>query len=544
MSKRSPTQDPPRPPACATAPVLWSLLPLATGILIARDGWTWLLPVCALLILLACQGIPPARRTVVGLGFLAGSGLALTTAENPHPDWLTLPQREASFTLRVEEMFHARRPRCISGIGKLLQTDIPHDTASSRRAAFYLETESPPAAGQVLQCRGVLTYLPALDSPDAYQVYLINRDIFLSINRGKVLPGTTSPPRLSRLRLKAFNSSRDRLLTGSADDTSPGRVLASMLLGSRSLLNDDRVRLYRRSGTYHLFAVSGLHVGCVALFIGWICSLLRMPVRWRLALSLLATWYYVWLTGSSPSAVRAGIMISCMGAGRELLRQPHLFPALAFSAWIVLILDPRQLLSLGFQLSYGVVASIVLIGIPLADAIKKIFHGPVRVRRARPPWRYRLSKLVWAGVDLLCISISASLASVPLILQHFQLFTPVSVLLGVLLNPLASLVIMAGSMIILGGPLASVPVGWLARATWPLIRLMEFLLESGLRIPGSSMELRWSWPPTGTLLLVAMLAAAWGLQALRQGTVPLPAYSHLVPPLLITAGMLVGTVGT
>jgi competence protein ComEC len=491
------------------------------------------------------------RKTgrIIGLSLLAGLLLGYQAARHPHPGWAGQPPREARLQIRIDETFNARKDGRIAGTGTILRTNLPVDTVSGRRAAFYLESgplgSTPPAIGQEVVCRAVLTCLPWVKDRDGYQSYLFRRDIFLSLNQGTVLHPRRPAGPVEQLRQRLYRASQQLLNHGSRSPEDPGNVLASMLLGNRSLLTDDRIELYRRTGTYHLFAVSGLHVGSVALCLVFICRLGRLRGGWQVIPVLAATWGYVWLTGSSPSAVRAGIMISCIALSRCLLRQPHIFPALVLSAWLVLLWQPTQLFHLGFQLSYGVVASIVLVGLPLARELRtRLNRRAVMLPGSLQRQRVLLKSLLWCS-DLACVSLSAGLASMPLIIQHFGLFTPAGVVLGILLNPLATACVMTGSITLMAAPLIGTGLaGWLAMAAWPVIRLMELLLRVCLQVPGAVSNRSWPWPPTGTLVLLTMLLAAWLLQRARMRALPLPAASHLVPFAIVLAALGMTTVNT
>ena len=596
-----------RPPHCAAAPLLWSLLPLVGGILLAKVPHGGLIvgtaaSVIALIGLLSfrCTGIRAADRTepvpppskpnrpwrdrlcpvripkpwrdrlrpvrvpkswrdrlcpvrrrlpILLASLLAGHFLAHRAAPGPDPLWQHLPPREVRLTLSVEERFNARKPGHIAGVARILRSDIPHDTLRNARVAFYLESGalagSRPSLEQSLESRGVLTYLPALEEVNDYHLYLRGRDIYLSLGQGVVLREARPPPPLEILRERLYRRCERVLASGSQAPEDAGNVIASMLLGSRSLLTDERIALYRRTGTYHLFAVSGLHVGSIALCLHLLAALVRIPAIWRFLPTLSGTWIYVWLTGASPSAVRAGIMISCVALARLLLRQPHLFPALVLSAWLVLLLDPGQLFQLGFQLSYSVVASILLVGLPLARHLRQHFGLAGMPRDPQPRWQHRLRKAAAWGLDLSSVSASASLGSLPLIIQHFSLFTPGGFLFGMLLNPLASLTVMSGCVAMLAG-FSPLPLlgEWVARGLWPVIAVMESALALCLRIPGAVSARNWAWPPFGTLLLLGMLLLAWSLQRLRQGGTTLPALLYLAPHALVLAGLALTSVNT
>jgi competence protein ComEC len=556
-SPSSSTEGALRPPLCAAAPLLGWLLPLAAGILLAATvapGWAIAGAGAGAIALVAA---PPRRnsrrprhgwRRAAALGLLAGVALALGETGRPDPSWPQRPPREAVLELRVEEAFNARKPEHIAGIGRILRTGLPVDTVSGHSAAFYLESPAhagrPPAIGETFECRAVLAYLHALAAPDDYQAYLQRRDIHLALNRGAVLRRSAPPPAHERLRLRLYAAS-ERLLTGGGEPASPGQVLGSMLLGNRALLSDARIELYKRTGTFHLFAVSGLHVGSVALCLHFLAGLARLKPGLRMVPALAGTWAYVWLTGASPSATRAGIMISCIGVSRLLRRQPHPFPALVLSAVLVLLWRPSQLFHLGFQLSYGVVAAILLVGLPMAAKLREAAANIAPEQPGGPPLRRRARKFLLGVGDLACVSVSASLASMPLIIQHFQLFTPGGTLVGILLNPLASLTVMAGCLALLGAPLIGVGLaGYIAITAWPAIRVMEWLLAACLQTPGAVADRAWAWPGMGMPLLLAALLAAWLLQRLRMAGRAPPVASLLVPHAMVVAALAFLTVDT
>lgn len=556
MNDEAPFADPaapPPPPACVKAPLLPFLAGFAAalvpGVLAGVPAGLAVTGLGSLAFAVRTRlRLPGAARLIAFLaaGTLAGGALCLRIAERPAPDWHWLPPREATFTLRVEEAFHARKEARIAGIGRLLSDNTPRGELRGRRLSFYLATEkaepAPLARGETIEARARLTFLPEVAEPDGFQSYLLRRDIFLSASQGKVLDRPRDEPARERLRQSLYRSFQDRLTAGSGDRGDPGYVLASMLLGNRGLLTDERVRLYKRTGSFHLFAVSGLHVSGVVLSLLLLLRWCRFPERMRFLPLATGLWFYVWLTGGAPSAVRSGIMLSSVMGSRYLLRQPHLFPALVFSAFLVLLWNPRQLFALGFQLSYGVVASILLLGLPLAEELNRGWERRFPPPRGLTPWQERRRNLRRRCLQLLCVSAGACLASAPLIAQHFSLFTPAGWLAAPLLNPLAAVAVFTGVFLFLGFPLPEAALALVARPGWWSVRGMEGLLQGCLRLPGGVAEKTWPWPPTGTLLLLTALAVAWLLQRHRQLGNRLPLYGYLLPYLLLGGALFGGLV--
>lgn len=539
-----------RPPLCAWAPLLSCLLPAITLLAVQADaGWQ-----AAVALGMAFTGAiiitrpigPRGLRAAIAIGAIAPLAMLGWQTEPAPAQWRQRPPREVHAIIRIEEHFRARRDGHSAGIGRIHSTDLPADDVSGRRAAFYLRSGladgRPPSIGQLVRIRGRMEYLSfsesltAANAADAdFRSFLQGRGVFLRFNSGLLLEPVAPPSLLEQIRERLQARFARLLAFGPPVESAPGRVLASMLLGDRSLLSEERTALYRNTGTFHLFAVSGLHVGSVALCLFAMAAFTGLP-RKLAALGVIAfVWGYVWVTGSSPSAIRAGIMITTICGCRLWHRQSHLFPALVLSAWLVLLVDPGQLALPGFQLSYAVVGAIVLIGLPMAQSLANAY---ARWRKRRPPpakWLARSHRAALRTAQTIAISLSASLASMPLIIEYFSLHTPVGFIAGVLLNPLSLACIFVGSAVMLTGlvPLLDPLSAALAHVAWLPIRLMEATLQTLAALPGAFQTRHWRWPATGPVLVAVLLALAWVLQVQRQrGRCQHPAW-HALPPAVL-----------
>ncbi len=139
--------------------------------------------------------------------------------------------------------------------------------------------------------------------------------------------------------------------------------LNATLLGDDSYLEPEVREEFRASGTAHYLALSGFHVGIIAMIAGF----LLFPLKaWRRAgrLRHLAVigliWFYALITGLTPSVVRAATLISVFLLARVLQRQSNPFNSLAVAAILILAVSPRALFSVGFGMSFGAVAAILL----------------------------------------------------------------------------------------------------------------------------------------------------------------------------------------
>ncbi|MFA5039657.1 MAG: ComEC/Rec2 family competence protein [Candidatus Omnitrophota bacterium] len=129
-------------------------------------------------------------------------------------------------------------------------------------------------------------------------------------------------------------------------------VLEAMLLGLKSRMPKDVKGQAIRAGTWHIFVVSGSHVGVVA-FIASLCfKVLRVRGRRRLGLVLVCVWLYCLICGSSAPVLRATIMVTFFLFSFFWQRNPLYLHNLSLAALTILILDPAALFSVGFQLSF------------------------------------------------------------------------------------------------------------------------------------------------------------------------------------------------
>ena len=207
-----------------------------------------------------------------------------------------------------------------------------------------------------------------------------------------------------------FRSTRTRVGEWLTDSGLPLReraLIKALVLGQRDELDGEQKEDFARSGTIHVLAVSGMHVGLIfavlSFLFGWWGK--GNGARWlRGILLLLALWSYAGLTGGSPSVLRATIMFSLFTlAGMARQRTDHLNSLFA-AALVLLVLDPSMLRHAGFQLSFLAVLGIIL------------FHAPIeRLWIPVNKWVQR----IWS---LSVLSFSAQLLTAPLSLYVFKAF--------------------------------------------------------------------------------------------------------------------------
>ena len=309
--------------------------------------------------------------------------------------------------------------------------------------------------GRNLEMDGRLSTLPSANNPGEFdpRTWGRRRGVLWKL-RGRVtpvVPASTEPGLSCRLKLW----SRRQLDEG---ERGYGRkVMAGLLLGERRAVPIDAVNAFQNSGTAHLLAVSGLHVGAFAWSVWFFLSLfsqrvgLRFPHRISAVGALLATAVFVVVAQAPLSAQRAAAMIGIFLLGKMIGRPPPPTRLLAIAALAMLWADPETIFSPGFQFSFGAVSALILTG--------NHSKGPV----------------AW-----LRVAVVASVATWPVQAWHFGTICPFAPLANLILTPITALFIVPMGLLALAfSPFTQVPLEWAALMTESLVALAEALSELG-----------------------------------------------------------------
>ncbi len=548
------------------APLLWILLPQLAACALCENGFALPRAACvvasgvafALAVLGACFADGSAfprrfgkiARDVWALAlplaafFLAGAWWSATAPRLV--DWSAFPETEAVVELEVETPFRSAG-KSWSGLARV--RGISEDCSALVGArVFYVfrkaETDTAPLEGTRLRMRALVRDA-AGDArlAEGFRDFLRSRRVSAQATGGDRIEISDTATGFDAALSRRFAAMKAALISKLVDPRSPRereqRALAAMLLGERSLLTREQRDDFALSGTTHIFAVSGLHVSLFAALIFAACSRARAPFWLTAAATVGVTWFYVRLTGAAPSAMRAWTMIVFLLAARLLGRPAQPLNALIASASFALWRDPALFAEPGFRLSYAVVASIFLYGVPLGDFLRSRLRLFRYVPAASLSRARRFASALWErGCAAFAVSLGTFVAGAPFVAASFGVFTPIAVLANLALVPFLGILLSAG---LVSAALFCVPgAAPLAELIWRADAALMFCAEAfagtAAAIPADA-ETRFADPRLGALG-GALVLLAFAVGAFSPAVRARPALRFAFPPLFLLAYLL------
>lgn len=514
------------------APLLWLALPMMAGLAAGQAGVSAPAPILlgGALIILALGGFfsrkiawlwEPTILLSMALAGIASYGIHRARLK----DWEQLPPREVRVSLKVDHVFAPSAPKKTSGLATIVRTDQATHELLGQRLYFSLALragESGPLRSAIISSIGVLASLPNHPAADTFEGYLAANGMNFRLVRGRVLreekPATTYNRFCARAERRLFF-----LLGAGVERKRPEltAVLRAMMLGEQHELNDEQKTLFRQSGTMHIFTISGLHIAVIAGGLQAVLSLLRLPRVGQFLVGVVMLWLYVEVTGAASSALRAFAMVALLQAS-VLLRLPsNPLATLTTSALLVLFVTPLQLFSASFQMSYGIVSALLLLGLPLAEAWQTRWVPFRHLPEVTWRWWHRWIAETWRwGTAAIAIGLASSLVGTLCGVQFFKLFTPGALLINLALLPLASLVVLAGFLSLLGGVLGCTAASMLFNHAAVLLLVgIDVLVRFLLRLPAMWFDASFgsTWPGgIGLSILLAVLLAGYALRWKRR----------------------------
>ncbi len=247
-------------------------------------------------------------------------------------------------------------------------------------------------------------------------------------------------------------------------------LVAAITLGQKSMLDPEQKQIFIKAGVMHIMAVSGLHAVILSIFIFNLLFFMKRKFNiLRIIIAVLLLWSFAFVTGLTPSVIRATIMFSFLQAGKLIRRDVNSLNSVLASAFILLIIHPSLLFDAGFLLSYSAVVFII--------CFYRDFYLMLRFKT----W---IADKIWQSA---AVTILAQAGTLPLTVALFNRFPTWFILTNIIIVPLSSFLIIVGCLVPLTYPLKFISQP-LASLLGYLTGITEMLTQKASDLPFSTIE--------------------------------------------------------
>ena len=502
-------------------PLLLALMGLTTGIVIRQAAVSPATSAAILLPLtLCCGAIIPQHKILAGLiPLLALAGSFLVDPWVRMEKSLPLPfSSETALTGRVTKLsIHGNDIRCVLRDLHLEKDNLPPPLSGIRliiKGGHDLSLSEGMRVSATCQLRAFTNF----NNPGRfdYRRHMAHRGIAawtkIKAHEATLLPGGT----LGSWRVLLYKS-RQRINAAikiHAPTPRSQALLSALITGERSGISPPTRDLFTQTGTAHLLAISGLHLGIVTtlfffffkhLFSLWSGPLIKGHTQKMTAMAtLLPVLLYALLSGLGPSTQRALMAATLVLGALTLYEEVDLPTTLALAALIILIVHPPALFSVSFQLSFA--------------AVTAIFAG-LSQQRKKTDERIPPSVTQRAGMFLIPPWF-ASLGTAPLVWHHFGYAAPVGLLANLVVVPMASVgVVLPGLIGVLLLPLSATLAGLFFCVAGHAAESAMGMASLFSMLPGGFLILPRPTPTTTALVLVPLFSLLLSQPHRRKGPI-------------------------
>jgi len=337
------------------------------------------------------------------------------------------------------------------------------------KVLLYLPGSGNVNYGDILLIRGEPQRIKPPLNPDEfdYQKYMQNKGIiFQHFIKGHDFVIIDQKPGsfIRRISIRARNRISS-LITEHFKAKSTQGIMLALLTGQRNYIDQETYDNFIDIGIIHVLAVSGLHVGIIYMFLLVLFRPLYRNIWSRnlsLCLKIGVLLFFAFLTGLSPSVLRATLMFSIMITGKILNRNSHILNSVFLSACILLCINPYMIFDVGYQLSYSAVIGIIIFQPMIYKNLK-----------------FKIKAIDWIW-QLTTVSIAAQLGTLPFSLFYFKQFPTYFLLGNIIAIPYVTISIIAGMILLIVFPIkfiASIVV-WLLQFLTDLFLIIITKLQT------------------------------------------------------------------
>jgi len=355
----------------------------------------------------------------------------------------------------------------------------------------------PLEIGTHLQINGSFYRNSSAKNPNQfdYGKYLENKQIYAQIyvDATEIKIGSIIQKDLwyfsSRLRTKIIQN-----LEKSHFNKAELNVAVALILGQQQDISPEIVSDYHYAGAVHILSVSGLHIGCILIFVTFLLKPFpntRKSSFIKLVIILLSLSSFGLIAGLAPSVLRSVTMFSFVAIGMYLRRSTNIFHTLLVSMLIILLVQPSFLFDVGFQLSYFALFFILWLQPSLAQL-----------------WKPR-NKIVNYFWEILTVSFAAQIGTLPLSIYYFHQFPGLFFVTNLVIIPFLSLIMGLGVGVMLLAAFDCVPVFLAKSLEWSIFILNKIINWIASLEQFIFRDIPFNWQLLLSLYLLIIITIIW-----------------------------------
>lgn len=245
---------------------------------------------------------------------------------------------------------------------------------------------------------------------------------------------------------KLRNALKNNLQTLLPSDTAS--IAIALFLGDSSLIEDTQKQTFSNASLSHVLAISGMHVTYVIVGCSWILN--RFDKRKSKYVFIVFLIFFAQLVGGSPSVIRAVIMSSIMIASKIFYRKSDVINNISISCFIILIINPYNILNLGFQLSFLGTLGIVLFNKKIEEHLDDLHFDKYKLSNKNK--KHNKSETINKNKStnlkklksLIITSISANILILPILIYNFNIFSVTFLFSNILISPILGIIFLIG----------------------------------------------------------------------------------------------------
>jgi|GEM_PF-1580822 len=242
-------------------------------------------------------------------------------------------------------------------------------------------------------------------------------------------------------------------------------ILKALTIGLRAELPEEVSQNLRYSGLWHLVSLSGLHLGIIAGLFALVFSFIGLSASKRNVLIIICIWLFVLIADAGAPLIRSAIVITLFIGSRYLGRWVDIWNLLAFSALIIVLYEPAELFSPGFQLTYAAVGFIIA-GSRFWRSEEGKFAKKIR--------RWYLGKVL---IDGLSAAFFAALGTAPLLAYHFGGIPLSTIPSSIIAVPLVDLTLSVFPLFYIFSFFSEQLTVILSNFLWGCLKVFEWIVE-------------------------------------------------------------------